>query len=533
MSSAGIREGRASTGDAGPHAGRSAAQMDLAALQARLRQAERLLAGRRQSAYDLPWYMVIGPRGAGKSAWLSGLGLACDALRESAPGHPTALCDVLVYQEAVVLDVAGRLFSHDADPSADRRVWTGLLRLLVERRKRLPLSGVIVMLPVEAVEDAEEDRAGIGDALRQRLTELAAALRGRVPVYLVVTKLDEIAGTLPLLSTLHEQEADQVWGVTFAKRRPRLPDLHQGVADLVRRLAGQIVLRQHHGLDARMAAALWSLPQSLAWLKKGLVALASGLTEAPSLLLRGVYLSPHAGAVRDERGSPHVPFARDLFETVILREAGLAVPPRKRGPFDWVLAAAIAATVLAAAAGLTYGYARQRDAMIAIEAAAASLPAIVGAAPRAPVADFDPAPVLPVLAALDGLQRGIAAADMHVPPLPDRIATSRAAAAAAYLRGLEVLLLPRLLLALERDLTEAPTGPAAEAYAALAVAPPDAAGAMAAWLGTNPFSGLTQEETRALARHAEILLRAATGPFAVDDWTLERVATAGAGRGGS
>jgi len=533
MSGSGKDDGRRFPGRAAGSTGRSSAQADLAALQARLRQAERLLAGRKQSPYDLPWYMVVGPRGAGKSAWLSGLGLPYDALRETVPGHPTATCDILIFQQAVVLDVSGRLIAQDADPSADRRAWTGLLRLLLDRRKRLPLSGVIAMLPVEAVEDAEEDRAGIGQAMRQRLAELATALGGRVPLYVVVTKLDEIAGTLPLLSTLHEQEADQVWGVTFAKRRPRIEDLHQAVTDLIRRLAGQVVLRQHHGLDARLAAALWSLPQSLAWLKRGLVALASGIAGVPSLVLRGIYLSPHAGAVQDDRGSSHIPFARDLFEAVILREAGLAVPPRKRGLLDWALAAAIILSVVGGAAGLTYVYARQRDALAAIERAAATLPSILGGLPQAPVADFDPAPVLPILAALDGLQRGIAAADIYLPPLPDRVATSRAAAVAAYLRGLEILLLPRLLLALERDLAEAPTGPAAEAYAALAVAPPAATGAMIAWLGTNPFPSLTQEDAQALARHAEILLRAATKPFSVDDWTLDRVATAGAGRGGS
>jgi type VI secretion system protein ImpL len=532
MSRAGADNERRPSGRRETSAGRLAAQADLAALQALLRQAERLLADRRQSSYDLPWYMVIGPRGAGKSAWLSGLGLACETLRESAPRHSTAACDVLIYQGAVVLDVSGRLFSQDVDPPADRRIWAGLLRLLIARRERLPLSGLIVMLPIEAVEDAEEDRAGIGDALRRRMAELGAALRGRVPVYVVVTKLDEIAGTLPLLSTLHEQETDQVWGVTFARRRPRLQDLHQGVADIVRRLAGQVVLRQHNGLDARMAGALWSLPHSLAWLKKGMVALASGIAGAPTLLLRGIYLSPHAGALHADRGTPRVPFARGLFETIILREAGLAVPPRERGPLDWALAAAVVLAVLCSASGLTYVYARQRGAMIAIEAAAAALPPILGTLAQAPVADFDPAPVLPMLAALDGLQRGIAAADVYLPPLPDRIATSRAVAVATYLRGLEVLLLPRLLLALERDLAEAPTGPAADAYAALAVSPPSAAGPMLEWLGTNPFSGLTQEDAQALARHTELLLRAATRPFAVDVRTLDRVTTGGAARGG-
>ena len=52
----------------GSGAARAAATEDVAAFGERLRQAERLLAARRQSLYATPWYLVIGPPGAGKSA---------------------------------------------------------------------------------------------------------------------------------------------------------------------------------------------------------------------------------------------------------------------------------------------------------------------------------------------------------------------------------------------------------------------------------------------------------------------------------
>jgi len=496
-------------------AARSTASEDVAALDDRLKQAERVLSQRRQSLYSTPWYLVIGPSGAGKSAWLSGLGLANDAIRESEAGMPTVTCDLLLYEEAVVLDVAGRLVTQDLDPEADRMAWAGLLRLLLKRRPRLPLSGVVVMVPASALAGAAADHRGVLAALRLRLGELGRMLGGRIPVYLIVTKLDAAPGTIAMLSTLDDDETEQVWGVTFTKAKPDREAQSAGFADLIGRLSEQVILRQHHGLDDRGAAGMWMLPRDLSRLGDGILQLGSSVVEAPSLALRGIYLSSHPASVHDTRGTARAPFARPLFETVMLREAGMAQRPRRGGLADWPHLIAAPLVALALAAGLAWAYGDQHDRLALAETTVDKIVASATALPLSPVADPDPAPVMPMLGALDWLRRGGAAP--AISPWPFKAAKLRAAATTAYGQGLELMLEPRLLLGLEKAIVaEGRSGPTGQVYLALAADPPRAASLVSAWIAQTPFPSLTPEAKAEFARHTDTMLRSATRPLAAD-----------------
>lgn len=496
-------------------AARSTASEDVSALDDRLKQAERVLAQRKQSLYSKPWYLAIGPTGAGKSAWLTGLGLANDAIREAEGNGPTVTCDVLLFEEAVVLDVAGRLVTQDLDPEADRMAWAGLLRLLLKRRPHLPLSGVIVMVPAGALVVTGSDNRRVLDALHLRLNELGGLLGGRIPVYLVVTKMDAAPGTIAMLSTLDDDETEQVWGVTFTKAKPDRATQEQGFADVVSRLADQVILRQHHGLDERGAAGMWTLPRDLSRLSDGLVQLGASVVEAPSLAFRGVYLSAHPGAVHDARGSARAPFARPLFEDVILREAGMAQPKRRGTVEGWPHLVAAPLVALAIAAGLAWAYGDQHERLALAEATVDKVVASVQALPLSPVTDPDPAPVLPMLGALDWLRRGGAAPALT--PWAFKAAKVRTAAATAYGQGIELMLEPRLLLGLEKAIAaEGRGGATAQVYLALAADPPRAANLVGAWIAQTPYPSLTNEAKAEFARHVDTMLRSATRPLAAD-----------------
>src|SRR5207302_8078863 len=70
--------------------------------------------------YDLPWYMIIGPPGAGKTTALLNSGLKFPLAQGSGKGPIAAVggtryCDWWFTEEAVLIDTAGRYTTQDSD----------------------------------------------------------------------------------------------------------------------------------------------------------------------------------------------------------------------------------------------------------------------------------------------------------------------------------------------------------------------------------------------------------------------------------
>ena len=68
--------------------------------------------------YDLPWYLLIGPPGSGKTTALINSGLKFPLLRGATPAAiagvgGTRYCDWWFSEEAVLIDTAGRYTTQD------------------------------------------------------------------------------------------------------------------------------------------------------------------------------------------------------------------------------------------------------------------------------------------------------------------------------------------------------------------------------------------------------------------------------------
>ena len=88
-----------------------------------------------RALYDLPWYLIIGPPGAGKTTALVNSGLkfplAADNAAMAVQGvGGTRYCDWWFTEEAVLIDTAGRYTTQDSDAKADRRSWLAFLDML-------------------------------------------------------------------------------------------------------------------------------------------------------------------------------------------------------------------------------------------------------------------------------------------------------------------------------------------------------------------------------------------------------------------
>ena len=135
------------------------------------------------SLYELPWYVIIGAPGSGKTTALVNSGLNFPLEQRSGKGAlrgvgGTRNCDWWFTDEAVFLDTAGRYTTQDSDAAADSAGWTEFLALLRKYRKRRPVNGVILTISAQdLMVQGHGGREAHVAAARRRLNELNKELK--------------------------------------------------------------------------------------------------------------------------------------------------------------------------------------------------------------------------------------------------------------------------------------------------------------------------------------------------------------------
>ena len=165
--------------------------------------------------YELPWYMVIGHSAAGKSTAIcqSGLNFPFGDGQPVTGISGTRNCDWFFSSEGVLLDTAGRY----STAREDRGEWLEFLKLLKKHRARAPVNGIIVALSyTELMGHSQEQAVLYAKQIRERIDEIDNAFAANMPVYLVVTKMDLVAGFSEFFEDLTPEERQAVWGATFS-----------------------------------------------------------------------------------------------------------------------------------------------------------------------------------------------------------------------------------------------------------------------------------------------------------------------------
>ena len=491
---------------------------EVRSLQRRLAEALALYSRRcgRPTLRRLPWYLVIGTPGAGKTTALANAGLSfplADILgQRPVQGFAgTRSCDWWFTSEAVLVDTAGRYTTQDSDAAADGAAWLGLLDLLKFHRPEQPLNGVVVTISLaDLASQSLVDRHIAADALNWRLTEIEARLGISVPVYVVLTKADRLTGFSEFFAALTEEERKQVWGITFPAGNPAgavgNTTWAAGFSARFERLAQRLEHRLFERLTAEpdpLARALIAgFPQQIASLRpvltEFLILALQPAERGRRSHLRGVYITSakREGAAID-RLAPEIAsafgvehrlpdcetapsgglFLTRLFRDMVFAESHLAgtdsqpdplTARRRRRRRQIAIGGLVLALLLGGAwarAGLVnHGLFSAFEADI--ERAAALMPEGLGGGNQADrVADGDVEAVLPVLSLLRAMPGG-----------ENRVAQRSAAAPAAgldqrdrllrmadalYQRALRRLLYPRLVVRLETALAKPPGQPGA------------------------------------------------------------------------
>jgi len=253
--------------------------------------------------YELPWYLIIGAPGSGKTTALHNCGLKFP-LAEAVGDHAvrgvggTRHCDWWFTDRAVLIDTAGRFTTQDSDRETDRSTWSAFLKMLAKARPRQPVNGVLVTVSVpDLLTRSADERAQHAATVRARVQELQQDLAIRFPIYLMVTKCDLMAGFMDYFATLDKEQRASPWGFTFPlDDKSSTPSLNRFSAEaelLQQRLTDGLIDRLQGERDPQRRANIYAFPSQFAGLhpviREFVDAVFSPSPFDANPLLRGVY----------------------------------------------------------------------------------------------------------------------------------------------------------------------------------------------------------------------------------------------------
>jgi len=164
--------------------------------------------------YALPWVLVMGESGAGKTTLIknSHLSLSITNIEASSIYSGTKNCDWWFFEDAIVLDTAGR-YSVSIEEKRDTDEWERFLSLLAKYRRKEPLNGVVIAISAEQLLQDNSDDIEI-DALsfRTRINQLMLANGANIPIYVMITKMDFIYGFTDFCDALPTELQAQAMG---------------------------------------------------------------------------------------------------------------------------------------------------------------------------------------------------------------------------------------------------------------------------------------------------------------------------------
>lgn len=334
---------------------------------------------RDKNIYDLPWYIIIGEPGSGKTEAIrhSGIDFPPGLNNELQGSGGTVNMDWWFTNHGIILDTAGRLLFNEA-PAGETPEWNEFLKLLRKARSHCPVNGVFIVLSVESlIKDSADRIAQKASRLAQQLDLIQRTLDVRFPVFVLVTKCDLLTGFRDFFESVDDPLLQhQMFGWSNpdpldARFRPELVGEHlRSVAQRLRRRR-LALLRESVGrrLDdtgkmlrssyqygegssgvrrVEEVESLFALPDSIMRLAPRLqryleTIFVAGEWSAKPVFLRGIYFtsSMREGKALDEAiafatGLPldQLPedqsweknrafFLRDLFMEKVFRESGL------------------------------------------------------------------------------------------------------------------------------------------------------------------------------------------------------------------
>ena len=291
-------------------------------------------------AHNRPWFMLVGAPGSGRSTLMESSDLDLLDTDQPSASSQSARLRWWFHSNGTILDPAGEVLRPEWG-NRGAAEYRELLKWIRKNRSTPELRGII--LAIEATTLLESDAALQAEInhLRGMLLDTVNVLGLDLPVYVLITKCDEVEGMPSVMRALSGGgQSRQIvgWSTEVQTGDPfDRAELAAGMAALSHRMGyvGESLLARS---DLRVgstepeyflrASRLFSLPDRIKVLGQGITDLCNAVFgEVASLhncSLRGVYLTAAEGVPEDPQGGRVGRFIRDVFVEKIFRESTLA-----------------------------------------------------------------------------------------------------------------------------------------------------------------------------------------------------------------
>lgn len=167
----------------------------------------------RDARYRIPWVLMLGAEGSGKSAVADHVGLP----RPISAGEDARGRDGLrwgFFEQGVLLDLPGAWLRREGGAGVPE--WRTFLRLLRWFRPGRPLDAVVLTVAADELAGpralGRDELLARAEGLRQSLTEAQLRLGVRFPVHVLVTRCDRVPGFTATCRELPAAARDEVFG---------------------------------------------------------------------------------------------------------------------------------------------------------------------------------------------------------------------------------------------------------------------------------------------------------------------------------
>lgn len=203
-------------------------KQDIHCIQQLFKLAMHKIPGHRQnkltSLYALPWYLVIGGGGEGKSSLLQQNGmelLLTRALNESDTEHYLRFW---INDTTVVIEAGRRLFN---DEGVDEDLWKVLSQQLLKYRPRQGLNGVVAVLGCDRLlKSNSKERRTMAGIYQEAVLALSGVLQLTLPLYVTFSRADTLADFTPFFASFSDSEIASPFGITFPNEATHRFDKH-------------------------------------------------------------------------------------------------------------------------------------------------------------------------------------------------------------------------------------------------------------------------------------------------------------------